>query len=569
MGQIVSSPAHPLSLSPDLSLPLNFVTERIAFLARTGAGKSGGMRVLFEAFLELRQFGVFIDPKGDAWGIRAAGTGAGYPVLVLGGDHGDVPLQAGAGKVIAEFLAKERVSTVLDISDFGKADMVRFVTDLASTLYRINRDVVHIFLDEADMVAGEKFYDPRCMEAIQLIQNKGRGRGFGVTVATQRSAMLNKSVLFASGTLIAMQTTGPRDIKAVREWLEVAGTPEATQEIIKALPTLKTREAFVYSPQFLGPSPRRITFKSFRTFDSMRTPQPGEARQQPKRLADIDLGAIQRDMAQTIEEAKAKDPVALQARIRTLEQELAKKPAPAAVKQERVEVPVFTEKELKILEKLGHHLTGCERVTQNAANRLQEIRDAAAARLAKVPPVAPPPHPLALRRRESYPVTPPRAAQPVDGDLGKCARVLLTVLVQFHPKGCTRNRLALVSGYSVTSSTFSNGLSELRVRTLMFNAGEALHPSPGGVELIGDNYERLPEGDEAVRHWINKLEKCPSALLSAVHLAGGRMTKQELSDATQYSVTSSTFSNGLSTLRVMGLIQSDADNVWLAPEFSP
>jgi hypothetical protein len=66
-----------LKLSENLSLPLDFVTERIAFLARTGAGKSGGMRVEFEQFVDAGIFSIFVDPKGDAWGIRAEGKGAG------------------------------------------------------------------------------------------------------------------------------------------------------------------------------------------------------------------------------------------------------------------------------------------------------------------------------------------------------------------------------------------------------------------------------------------------------------------------------------------------------------
>ena len=72
-----------------LQLPLDFVTERIAFLARTGAGKSGGMHVLAEEMIRAGQFIVFLDPKGDAWGIRAAGEGDGLPVLLLGGERCD------------------------------------------------------------------------------------------------------------------------------------------------------------------------------------------------------------------------------------------------------------------------------------------------------------------------------------------------------------------------------------------------------------------------------------------------------------------------------------------------
>lgn len=39
-----------------LQLPLDFVTERISFLARTGAGKSVGMRVMAEEMVRAGQF---------------------------------------------------------------------------------------------------------------------------------------------------------------------------------------------------------------------------------------------------------------------------------------------------------------------------------------------------------------------------------------------------------------------------------------------------------------------------------------------------------------------------------
>ncbi len=43
-----------------LQLPIDFVTERIAFLSRTGAGKSGGMRVLAKEMIRAGQFVVIV-----------------------------------------------------------------------------------------------------------------------------------------------------------------------------------------------------------------------------------------------------------------------------------------------------------------------------------------------------------------------------------------------------------------------------------------------------------------------------------------------------------------------------
>lgn len=559
-----------LKLADNLSLPVDFITERIAFLARTGAGKSGGMRVIFEAILDAKQFAIFIDPKGDAWGVRAAGSGKGYPVLVMGGDHADVPLQANAGKYTAEFLVKERVPVVLDISDFGKADMVRFVTDFAKTLYHRNRDVVHVFLDEGDMVAGEKYFDPHCLEAIQLIQNKGRGRGFGMTVATQRSAMLNKSVLFASGTLVAMQTTGPRDIKAVKEWLEVSGTPEATAEIIKALPTLKPREAFVYSPQSLGPAPVRITFKAFRTFDSMRTPRPGEARQVPKSLADINLATVQRDMAQAIKEAEANDPAKLRAKIADLERIVYKSakgvqpavpPDQKALEREYARGQADRDKQLqpaiKERDRIIATLTGKANKARGAVLQVAEMLavngeatpkidvQKSSANYSKSYTAPTPVKELrAVSARKSA-----HSASAGDGsDLGKCERAVLTALYWLRNEDATPAKVAFYSDYSAASSTFTNALGRLRHGLV-----EGWRITADGIAMVESWQVRdKPTGAE-LADWLRaKLGQAERKLLDVL-IAGfpNRLSNDEIASNSGYSEASSTFTNALGKLRTL------------------
>lgn len=520
-----------LHIADGLSLPLDFVTERIAFLARTGAGKSGGMRVLFEEFLEAKQFVVFLDPKGDAWGIRAAGVGAGYPVLVMGGDHGDVPLESSAGKVVAEFLVKERVSTVLDVSDFGKAGMIKFVTDLATTLYRRNRDVLQFMLDEADMVAGEKFYDPHCLEAIQLIQNKGRHRGFGVTVASQRSAMINKTVLYASGTLVAMQTTSPKDIKTIRDWLEVVATAEAAKEIVSALPTLRTREALVYSPQYLGSQPQRITFKTFRTFDSMRTPRPGETRQQPKSLADIDLSTVQKDMAATIEKFKAEDPRELRKQIAELKKQTAKPEVivrPAETIKE-IEKPILKDAQIKRLESVGEKLS-------TVGTQLVEVAREITAALGKYsgngnshkPAPTPSQIPRTLPTRTVQPK--PRAISEYSGSLPIGEQKILAALIQY-PNGLERNQLTVLTGYK--RSTRDAYIQRLGEKGFVRTSGKVFATDEGIAAL--PDHEPLPTGTALIDYWHGKLPEGEWKILEQLIIAYPEAVDRELlTDHTGY-----------------------------------
>jgi len=343
-----------IKLAENLSLPLEFATERIAFLARTGAGKSGGMRVMFEQIFDAGIFSIFVDPKGDAWGIRGDGIGKGRQVLVIGGDHGDIPITPTAGKVIAEFLVRERITSVVDISDFGHAEMWRFCADFFATLYKLNREVAHLFVDEIDMIAGQQFYDPVCLHGIQMLQNKGRGRGWGITVASQRPQNVNNTVLNGSGTYIIMQTIGDDALKVVKRVLGSAASKEVINEIISNLPTLQPRDAFVYSPQTLGLEPRKIFFDAFTTFDSMETPKPGQTRKKPKSLADIDLSGVKQEMAATIEEVKANDPRLLKKQLSELQNEVKnlRKSAsmPTAAETTTVEVPVLDQEGLAKLD---------------------------------------------------------------------------------------------------------------------------------------------------------------------------------------------------------------------------
>src|SRR5690242_16644424 len=128
-----------LKIADDLSLPVDVVTQTIAVLAKRRAGKSYTMRRLVEQLARAGQQVVLVDPKGDQWGIRSAadGKGPGLPLVILGGERGDVPLEVGAGEVVAKLVVEERVSAVLDLSLLRKKEVATFMTDFLENLYRL------------------------------------------------------------------------------------------------------------------------------------------------------------------------------------------------------------------------------------------------------------------------------------------------------------------------------------------------------------------------------------------------------------------------------------------------
>jgi DNA helicase HerA-like ATPase len=101
-----------LKIADNLSLPVDVVTQAIGILAIRRAGKSYTARRLVEQLYHAKQQIVIVDPKGDWWGIRSSvdGKSAGLEVPILGGEHGDIPLESGAGEVVAKMAVEEGVS---------------------------------------------------------------------------------------------------------------------------------------------------------------------------------------------------------------------------------------------------------------------------------------------------------------------------------------------------------------------------------------------------------------------------------------------------------------------------
>lgn len=84
-----------LKIAEDLALPLEVVTEALAFLGRRGSGKTYAAQKLAEEMHRHQAQFIALDPVGIWYGLRLAADGKhpGLPVPVLGGLHGDIPLE--------------------------------------------------------------------------------------------------------------------------------------------------------------------------------------------------------------------------------------------------------------------------------------------------------------------------------------------------------------------------------------------------------------------------------------------------------------------------------------------
>src|SRR5205807_7288432 len=100
-----------------------------------------------------------------------------------------------------------------------------------------NRRPLQLVLDEADAFAPQRPQrgQERMLGAVEDLVRRGRARGIGVTLVTQRSAVLNKDVLTQAEVLIALRTIAPQDRDAIDEWIRVHGTPEQREQLMSKI----------------------------------------------------------------------------------------------------------------------------------------------------------------------------------------------------------------------------------------------------------------------------------------------------------------------------------------------
>lgn len=545
-----------LHVGPGFDLPLEAVTETFALLAVGRAGKSNAAVVMAEEMYKNNLPWVAVDPKGDWWGMRSDSTGRkpGLPIPIFGGIHGDLPLEAESGKFIAELVDTFNLTCILDVSDFpSKASQMRFLTDFAATLYRLHARSLqprHIFLEEADeylpqFVRGEQ---AKCVNAWTLIVKRGRQRGLGCSIISQRSASVNKDVLSQAQTLFALRTTGANDRKAIRGWIDYY---DESKDIVDDLPRLSSGVVWVVSPQWLQIA-AKFKFRRRETFDSGATPEVGKKRKVAT-LADIDLGSLETQMAASIERAQEDDPKLLHKKIAELELKLKSFKPVETISTVEIEVE-------KIVEVVPEWVTtiqvNLEELVAAIAKDIRKTNDrkGLAVQQSGQRRVVSTPEPS--RSRTEAPPPPPRAKSAdsaMASNLGRCERAILSVLAQF-PQGRTRQQVATLSKYSIRSSGFSNSLSKLRTLGFIEGRGD-LRITDSGSAAIEGHYEPLATGPELLQHWLAKLGKCEKAILQTlVDIWPSRYTKVQIADVTGYSVTSSGLANSLSKLRGLELI---------------
>lgn len=213
-GAAYEWPYNYLNIASGLRLhPSDFVGRHTAVMGMTGMGKSNLVAVLCEELASHIPMTV-IDLDSEYWSLREA-----HPFWVVGrGEHVDQMIGTADAEGIAETVMNESRSVILDLYEFDPEARNELLRRYLERLFELEGDLRQphlVVMEEAAEFLNQRRKSPVNEAAIRLA-NRGRKRGIGLIMVTQRPAALDKNVLNMCRMLFLLGVQFPQDINAYR-----------------------------------------------------------------------------------------------------------------------------------------------------------------------------------------------------------------------------------------------------------------------------------------------------------------------------------------------------------------
>ncbi len=207
------------------------VTGRTCIIAQSGAGKSWSIAVLCE---QLCKHGIgfcLIDTEGEYFSLKEK-----FDITWVGADEEcDVDIEKVNLKSLISEAVRESKAIIYDVSE---VDMIPRVTRLAHVLYDVATELrtpYLLIIEEADKFIPQS---RDSIKKIEEISRRGRKRGLGLLVATQRPAIVTKNILSQCNSQIIGKLSIENDLKAVSLFF-------SSKQEVEELTTLTPGDFFV------------------------------------------------------------------------------------------------------------------------------------------------------------------------------------------------------------------------------------------------------------------------------------------------------------------------------------
>jgi hypothetical protein len=541
-----------VQIGDKLTLNIDRLVEtRLLLQASSGGGKTHAVRKILEATHGYVQH-IVIDPEGEFSILRDK-----YDYILAGEDGDNISTHPQHAALLARRVLELKANIIISLYEMQPRDRVEFTKRFVSALVDAPKELWHpclVVIDEGHIFAPEG-KENESTGAIIDLASRGRKRGYALVIATQRPAKLSKSVTAElQNKLIGLAN---QQIDRKRGAEELGFTDKA--EIIQ-LRDLEQGTFFAVGPAFERGVNRikigKTETNENRTKGAIYTPPPARRTIQAvlSKLSDIPVEAKKNiDIVAQLRKENSD----LKASLRSAA------PAKAVVTEKIVTVTapgsLPKEDKVRILREL-----------QGIVTKIQAVVDLLG-RADKTPAKGITPGGPA-RTVESYarrvaveqPAAP--AAAPAgagdDRNLLRCSRAILAFLSSFPNGEFSRQQIGVLTNYKHTGGNFSNAISELVTVGLVRKIGkDNLQITDEGFRFASTRLGNDFVGPaQAIANWKSRLGKCEKSILEVLDAdREAEYTKEDLGRATGYEGKGGSFSNAVSKLYTIGLIEKTSN----------
>lgn len=257
----------------------DLIGQRIAVLGISGSGKTNTAAVLIEELLSSGLPLTIVDIEGEYASLQEQ-----FPLLVAGrSTHADVPLMVENAGAIATTSTQHGISIILELSDYDQDEMQLILLTYFEALWRQSsalKSPYEIVVEEAHEFIPQSVRTP-LKTLLTRFALRGRKRGIGIILASQRSAKVEKDLLTQAGTLFLHSVVHPTDLSVYKDLIPLSGR-DVEQQARELVPG----EAFVVR----GKQVNRIQVRYRHTFHAGATPALGTV---PPSLKTIDAALLE------------------------------------------------------------------------------------------------------------------------------------------------------------------------------------------------------------------------------------------------------------------------------------
>jgi|GEM_PF-5206614 len=222
--------------------PINLgklLSTRLLVQAASGGGKSYALRRILEQTHGMVQQ-IVVDPEGELETLAEK-----YDYLVCSPESKEAPISPTSGAKVADLIYRSGRSVILSLGDFELDDMRHFIAGFVRQLLRMPPELWHYLLfavDEIQLLAPQHDVAESKKPMVDLA-GRCRKRGLCLVGATQRLALLHKSVAASLENKLIGLTTLDTDVKRAADQLGM--TLASARELLR---TMQPGEFMAYGP---------------------------------------------------------------------------------------------------------------------------------------------------------------------------------------------------------------------------------------------------------------------------------------------------------------------------------